>query len=82
MVHTITLRQIGNSEGVILPKELLADLNIKEGDKLFVHRTPAGIELSPYDNALAEDMERAVDIGRRYRNTLHKLAQEVPLDKA
>lgn len=75
MTNVTTIRAIGNSDGVIIPKEMLADLNMKSGDTLFVTRTANGLELSPYDPDLAADMNRADDISRRYRNTLHNLAK-------
>lgn len=71
---TLTIRKIGNSEGVILPKEILARLHVSEGDQVFVTETPDGITLRPYDPAFEKQMEVAEDVMRRYRNTLKKLA--------
>ena len=42
-VEALTIRAIGNSSGVVLPKELLELLNVKQGDKLFVTRTPEAL---------------------------------------
>lgn len=71
----IKLTTVGNSVGVILPKELLERMNLAKGDTLCVSETPNGIELSPYD----AEFERAMDAGRkvmrRYRNTLRELAK-------
>lgn len=71
----VKLTAVGNSVGVILPKELLDRLNLGKGDTLHVSETPNGIELSPYD----PEFERAMDVGRkvmrRYRNTLRELAK-------
>jgi putative addiction module antidote len=72
---TLTIRKIGNSEGVILPKEILARLHVSEGDQVFVTETPDGITLRPYDPAFEKQMEVAEDVMRRYRNTLKKLAE-------
>lgn len=72
---TLTIRKIGNSEGVILPKEILARLHVREGDQVFLTETPDGITLRPYDPAFEKQMEAAEDIMRRYRNTLKKLAE-------
>jgi putative addiction module antidote len=66
---------IGNSAGVILPRELLARLRVDKGDELFAMETPDGITLSVYDPALAEQMGVAERIMREDRNVLHKLAQ-------
>ncbi|MEO0925475.1 MAG: AbrB/MazE/SpoVT family DNA-binding domain-containing protein [Cyanobacteria bacterium J06629_2] len=66
---------IGNSTGVILPKELLAKLRIGKGDTLFVTETPRGVELSPYDAEFATQMEIAESIMREDRDVLKKLAE-------
>lgn len=72
---TLTIRKIGNSEGVILPKELLARLHVKEGDQLFVTETPDGFSLRSYDPELEHDMALAEEIMRENRNALRKLAE-------
>ena len=73
---TLKLIAIGTSTGVILPKELLARINLGKGDALYAVETPdGGYRLTPYDPAFARKMEKADDIMRRYRNTLHVLAQ-------
>ena len=71
----LKITAIGNSAGVILPKELLARLRLERGDELFVLETPDGIRLTTYDPKLAEQMEVAERIMRQDRNVLHKLAQ-------
>ncbi len=72
---TLTIRKIGNSVGIILPKEILARLHVSEGDQVFLTETPDGITLRPYDPAFEKQMEVAEDVMRRYRNTLKKLAE-------
>ncbi len=72
---TLTIRKIGNSEGVILPKEVLARMHVKEGDQLFVTETPDGFSVRSYDPAFEKQMDAAESIMRRYRNTLKKLAE-------
>lgn len=74
-VEALTIRAIGNSSGVVLPKELLELLNVKQGDKLFVTRTPEGIALKSYDQDFAEQMELAREIMREDRNILRELAK-------
>jgi putative addiction module antidote len=66
---------VGNSTGVILPKELLEKLRIGKGDTLYVTETSRGIELSPYDQDFATQMEIAESIMREDRDVLRKLAQ-------
>jgi putative addiction module antidote len=72
----LQIRKIGNSVGVILPKELLARLNLKEGDKLFPIEQPGGgLILTPHD----PDFEKAMEVARRgmkrYHNALAELAK-------
>ena len=71
----LKITTIGNSAGVILPKELLARLRVDKGDELYALETPDGITLTVYDPVLAEQMEVAERIMREDRNVLHKLAR-------
>lgn len=66
---------IGNSAGIILPRELLARLRLEKGDELFALETPDGIRLTTYDPTLAKQMEVAEEVMRKRRTLLHKLAQ-------
>ena len=71
----LKITTIGNSAGVILPKELLARLRLEKGDELLALETPGGIRLTVYDPTLAEQMEVAERIMRNRRSLLNKLAQ-------
>lgn len=75
MTTTLKLRKIGNSVGVVLPKELLAALNASEGDDLSVTQTPNGIQLNKSDTEFEEHMKLVEDIMARYPNTLRALAK-------
>lgn len=75
MSSTVTVRKIGNSQGVILPKAELEQLGVSEGDKLFVIRTPDGIRLSPYDQRFARQVETAEDFMNKYRDVFRELAK-------
>lgn len=66
---------IGNSAGVILPRELLAKLRVEKGDELYALETPDGIKLTTYDPVLAQQMEVAEQVMRKDRHVLRKLAQ-------
>ncbi|MGH8648535.1 MAG: AbrB/MazE/SpoVT family DNA-binding domain-containing protein [Burkholderiales bacterium] len=66
---------IGNSAGVIFPKELLARLRVAKGDALYATELPDGIKLTPFDPKLAGQMEVAERIMREDRNVLRKLAK-------
>ena len=71
----LKITSIGNSAGVILPKDVLARLRLEKGDELYLLETPDGIKLSAYDPALAEQMEVAEQVMQKRRNLLRKLAQ-------
>lgn len=71
----LTIRKIGNSEGVILPKEILAKLHVREGDQVFISDIPGGIAIQAYDSEMASDMALAEEIMRENRNALRKLAE-------
>jgi putative addiction module antidote len=72
----LKLSAIGTSTGVIIPKEMLARMNLAKGDSIYAIETPdGGYRLTPYDPGFAEKMDKAEEIMRRYRNTLHALAK-------
>jgi putative addiction module antidote len=72
----LQIRRIGNSVGLILPKELLARLKLKEGDKLHVIEEPErAFRLSPYDAKHAKAMEIARQVMREYKDTFRTLAK-------
>ncbi len=71
----LKVRKIGNSLGVVFPKETLAQLRVGEGDELYVIETPDGIELRAYDPEIERQLDIARKIARRYRNTLRELAK-------
>jgi putative addiction module antidote len=74
-MHQLKITAIGNSAGIILPKELLARLGVEKGDLLTVVETPGGVELTPYDPEFEAQMEAARDVMGRYRNALRELAK-------
>lgn len=71
----LKLTTVGNSVGVVLPKEVLAKLKAQKGDTLFLTETPDGYEISAYDPEFEQQMEAARQVMRRYRNTLRELAE-------
>ena len=73
--NSLKLTQIGNSVGVVLPKELLARLKLEKGDTVFVTETPEGFTITPYDPSFAEQMEIGRQIMRENRAVLHELAK-------
>lgn len=70
----LKITTIGNSAGVILPRELLARLRLEKGDELFALETPDGIKLTTYDPTLAQQMEVAEKVMRKDRHVLRMLA--------
>lgn len=74
-MSTLKLSQIGNSVGVILPKEVLARLKLVKGDTLFLTEAANGITLTPYDPELDEQLKLGREFMHDYRDTFHQLAK-------
>jgi putative addiction module antidote len=75
MNFTLKLTQIGNSVGVILPKEALAALKLEKGDTIHLSESPEGFQLTPYDPTLDEQLELGRDFMHEFRDTFHALAK-------
>jgi len=72
----LQVKKIGNSVGLILPKELLARLKLKEGDRLHViEQTERGLKLTPYDPKHAKAMKIARRVMEEYQDTFRALAK-------
>ncbi len=72
----LEIKKIGNSTGLILPKELLARLGLKQGDELSITEGPdRTITLSPYTDDDEETMRIAREVMKNYKNTLKALAK-------
>lgn len=71
----LKVRPIGNSLGVMLPKEAVKTLGVGDGDALFLTRVPDGYTLSPYDPEFESDMELARAFMKERRNVLRELAK-------
>jgi putative addiction module antidote len=71
----LKVRKIGNSVGVVLPKEVVSRLRVEPGDQLYLTDTERGVELSPYDPDFEADMEMAREIMRKRRAVLRELAK-------
>jgi putative addiction module antidote len=70
----LKITTVGNSAGVVLPKELLAKLRVDKGDTLYAVETPDGIKLTPHDPAFEAQMEVVERVMRKRRSLLRKLA--------
>jgi putative addiction module antidote len=71
----LKLKNIGNSVGVIIPKELLAKLGLGQGDTLYAIETPDGVRLSTSDPVFEEQMAVARRIMKERWAVLHELAK-------
>lgn len=76
MTLELKLRKVGNSLGIVLPKEALAHLKVEEGDTLTVtEASEESLRLSPHRSEVARQMEVVQDVMKRYRHTLRELAK-------
>lgn len=75
MATTVKITQIGNSVGIILPREVLNRLHVEKGDTLYVTDSPEGVQLSPYNAAFARKLEGLEQVMRENRDVLKKLAE-------
>jgi putative addiction module antidote len=75
MVTTVKITTIGNSVGIVLPKEVLSRLHVEKGDSLYLLDTPEGVQLTPYDQDFAAEMDAAKRVMRKHRDVLRKLAE-------
>jgi putative addiction module antidote len=76
MVLELKLRKIGNSVGVVLPREALQHLAVGEGDALFLTVAPdASVRLTATSPEVGRQLEAAQSVIRRYRRTLRELAK-------
>jgi putative addiction module antidote len=75
---SLQIRKIGNSVGLILPKDLLARLHLKEGDKLsIVEQTDHSFKLTPHDPVHAQAMARGLEIAKKAMKTYHNALTEL-----
>jgi putative addiction module antidote len=75
-MSALKLTQIGNSVGVILPKEVLAKMNVGKGDTVYLTEAAnGGFNLTPYDEEFERQMEAARRIMKKRRNVLRELAR-------
>jgi putative addiction module antidote len=75
MTSTLKVITIGNSTGVILPKDILEKLRVSKGDTLYAVETPNGFEITPFNSEVARQMEVAERVMREDRDVLRKLAE-------
>jgi putative addiction module antidote len=71
----VKVTNVGNSMGILLPKEALKKMKADKGDILYLVESPDGYTLTPYQQDFEEQMETAESIMKRYKNTLRALAK-------
>ena len=71
----IKVRKVGNSLGVILPKDAVQQLKVDEGDTLFLTETTGGYRLTLFDPEFEKTMKTAEGFMKRYRHALRELAK-------
>jgi putative addiction module antidote len=75
-MSALKLTQIGNSLGVILPKDILARMKLEKGDSLFVTEAAnGGFNFSPYDPEVEAQLKLGREFMREFRDTFHQLAK-------
>jgi putative addiction module antidote len=71
----LKLTKIGNSTGVVLPKEVLAKLNVEQGDTVYLTEAADGMRITPYDPDFERQMTLARRVAKKRRNALRELAK-------
>ena len=74
-MFSLKLTRIGNSLGLILPKEVLARLKLAKGDHIFITEAPDGYRITPHNPAFEAQMKAARKIMKRRRAVLRELAK-------
>lgn len=74
-MHELKITKIGNSAGIILPKEVLARLKLEAGDKVFLTDAPSAVTITPHDPAFFDQMTAARKVMKNRREVLRELAK-------
>jgi antitoxin component of MazEF toxin-antitoxin module len=74
-MHKLTLIEIGDSLGAILPDELLTQLGLKAGDELRAAETPDGYILTPGAAPQADEVQAGREFMADFSDTFGKLAK-------
>ena len=74
-MQKLKIRKIGNSLGVVLPKEALIACGLEKDDEVFLVTTQDSLQLRLYDPELADQLDRGRSVAKRYRSALHELAK-------
>lgn len=74
-MHAFKLTSVGNSVGIVLPKEVLDKLHLAKGDTVYLTESPEGFRLTPYNPEFEKQMTLARQIMKKRREVLHELAK-------
>jgi putative addiction module antidote len=75
MATAVKVTTLGNSVGIVLPREVLDQLQVEKGDTLYITATPDGVKLTPYSEEFVTQLEAGKRVMRKYRDALRKLAE-------
>jgi putative addiction module antidote len=74
-VIALKITKVGNSAGLLLPKEALSRLRVEHGDTIFLTEAPDGFRITPYDPEFERQMASARKLMKKHRNALRELAR-------
>ena len=75
MPTKLKITTIGNSVGIVLPKEILSSLRVGKGDTITLSETPTGFHMTAYDELFMRKLESTERVMNKYRDALRKLAE-------
>ena len=71
----VKITAIGNSMGIVLPKEALTKLRVDKGDVVYLIDSPEGLTITPYQQDFSAQLDAAEKVMKKYRSALHELAK-------
>jgi putative addiction module antidote len=71
----LKVTKVGNSAGLVLPKEALAKLRVEQGDTVYLTETADGFRITPYDPEFERQMGLARKLTKKHRKALRELAR-------
>ena len=71
----LKVTKVGNSSGLLLPKEAMARLRVEQGDTVYLTEAPDGFRLTPYDPEFERQMTLARKVMKKHRRALRELAK-------
>lgn len=74
-MYKLKIHKIGDSLGIILPEEVLKQLNVGEGDNVFVTETPDGVQITTDNPEFERAMKAYKKVSQKYKNALRELAK-------